>query len=189
MTLRTMYPRSRSLAHRAMAAIVVLAMATFAVGCSIANDTSIPIDYTPTSFFSPVQGADRKGPTAVIRSAAKMDHVRTGGTLLNQKFTPRLVASDAGLDKVAHLVRSYFEQMRHHNLGAMVLRGHRFVDGQGKTRPLLIFRSGLIVGEPGGGDSDRVRRIAALLTDGGFDAEVSTGSSRLDRSAIRTRAR
>ena len=38
--------------------------------------------------ISPVQGADRHGPTAVLRSAAKMDHVRTGGTLLNQKFTP-----------------------------------------------------------------------------------------------------
>ncbi|MDR3672099.1 MAG: pyruvate formate lyase family protein, partial [Holophaga sp.] len=33
--------------------------------------------------ISPVQGADRNGPTAVLRSAAKMDHVKTGGTLLN----------------------------------------------------------------------------------------------------------
>ena len=41
--------------------------------------------------ISPVQGADRNGPTAVIRSAAKMDHLRTGGTLLNQKFTPALL--------------------------------------------------------------------------------------------------
>ncbi len=29
--------------------------------------------------ISPVQGADRRGPTAVMRSAAKMDHLRTGG--------------------------------------------------------------------------------------------------------------
>jgi pyruvate-formate lyase len=47
--------------------------------------------------ISPVQGADRKGPTAVIKSAAKMDHTRTGGTLLNQKFTPQLLADDDGL--------------------------------------------------------------------------------------------
>jgi trans-4-hydroxy-L-proline dehydratase len=40
---------------------------------------------------SPVQGADRRGPTAVIRSVAKMDHARTGGTLLNQKFSPALL--------------------------------------------------------------------------------------------------
>jgi formate C-acetyltransferase len=38
---------------------------------------------------SPVQGSDRHGPTAVIKSVAKMDHLRTGGTLLNQKFTPQ----------------------------------------------------------------------------------------------------
>jgi pyruvate formate-lyase/glycerol dehydratase family glycyl radical enzyme len=38
--------------------------------------------------ISPVQGADREGPTAVLRSAAKFDHLKTGGTLLNQKFTP-----------------------------------------------------------------------------------------------------
>ncbi len=45
--------------------------------------------WTPLSEgVSPVQGADRCGPTAAVRSVAKMDHVRTGGTLLNQKFTP-----------------------------------------------------------------------------------------------------
>ena len=64
--------------------------------------------------ISPVQGADRHGPTAVIKSAAKMDHVKTGGTLLNMKFTPGLVASDDGLDKWAHLVRSYFKMDGHH---------------------------------------------------------------------------
>jgi pyruvate formate-lyase/glycerol dehydratase family glycyl radical enzyme len=63
---------------------------------------------------SPVQGADRNGPTAVIRSAARMDHARTGGTLLNQKFTPQLLRDDAGLDRVAQLVRSYFRLGGHH---------------------------------------------------------------------------
>jgi len=38
--------------------------------------------------ISPVQGADTNGPTAVIKSASKIDHLRTGGTLLNQKFSP-----------------------------------------------------------------------------------------------------
>jgi formate C-acetyltransferase len=63
---------------------------------------------------SPVQGADRKGPTAVIKSLGKMDHVRTGGTLLNQKFTPQLLADDTGLAAVKDLVRSYFRLMGHH---------------------------------------------------------------------------
>ena len=63
---------------------------------------------------SPVQGADRKGPTAVIKSLGKMDHVRTGGTLLNQKFTPQLLADDAGIKGLKDLVRSYFRLMGHH---------------------------------------------------------------------------
>jgi formate C-acetyltransferase len=63
---------------------------------------------------SPVQGADRKGPTAVVKSLGKMDHIRTGGTLLNQKFTPQLLADDTGLAGVKDLVRSYFRLMGHH---------------------------------------------------------------------------
>ena len=63
---------------------------------------------------SPVQGADRQGPTAVIKSVAKMDHLRTGGTLLNQKFTPQLLATEEGIVKLAHLVRSYFKLDGHH---------------------------------------------------------------------------
>jgi trans-4-hydroxy-L-proline dehydratase len=63
---------------------------------------------------SPVQGADYKGPTAVIRSVAKMDHVRTGGTLLNQKFTPQVLSSDDGLEKLVQLIRTYFLLDGHH---------------------------------------------------------------------------
>jgi len=63
---------------------------------------------------SPVQGADKRGPTAVLRSVAKMDHARTGGTLLNQKFTPQLLSTDDGLDKLVHLIRTYFKLDGHH---------------------------------------------------------------------------
>ena len=64
--------------------------------------------------ISPVQGADRRGPTAVIQSAAKMDQARTGGALLNQKFTPQVLEGEEGLDKMAHLVRAYFKLDGHH---------------------------------------------------------------------------
>jgi formate C-acetyltransferase len=64
--------------------------------------------------ISPEKGADRKGPTAVIKSAAKMDHLQTGGTLLNQKFTPSVVAGERGLENMAALVRSYFSLDGHH---------------------------------------------------------------------------
>jgi len=64
--------------------------------------------------ISPVQSADRHGPTAVIKSAAKMDHARTGGTLLNLKFAPQLLESDASLEKLTHLIRTYFKLDGHH---------------------------------------------------------------------------
>jgi formate C-acetyltransferase len=49
-----------------------------------------------------------------MKSAGKMDHVKTGGTLLNMKFTPSLVGDDNGIDKLAHLVRTYFKLGGHH---------------------------------------------------------------------------
>ena len=64
--------------------------------------------------ISPVQGTDRKGPTAVIKSAGKMDHLRTGGTLLNQKFTPEVLAGEDGLTKLTQLIRAYFRLDGHH---------------------------------------------------------------------------
>ncbi len=64
--------------------------------------------------ISPSQGADTNGPTAVIKSAAKIDHTRTGGTLLNQKLMPKLLDNEAGIDKLSHLVRVYFKLGGHH---------------------------------------------------------------------------
>ena len=64
--------------------------------------------------ISPVQGADRTGPTAVLKSAGKMDHIKTGGTLLNMKFAPSLLAGDRGIDNLHALVRGYFKLDGHH---------------------------------------------------------------------------
>jgi len=76
--------------------------------------------------ISPVQGADKSGPTGVLMSAAKMDHLKTGGTLLNQKFTPALVADEDGIEKMMALVRTYFRMDGHHIqfnvIGAETLR-------------------------------------------------------------------
>ena len=63
--------------------------------------------------ISPSHGADVNGPTAVVKSAARIDHVRTGGTLLNMKFNPQVLEGE-GLDKLAHLIRSYFKMDGHH---------------------------------------------------------------------------
>jgi formate C-acetyltransferase len=64
--------------------------------------------------ISPVQGVDTQGPTAVLKSASRMDHVRTGGTLLNLKFTPSLFEDEGALDRLSHLVRGYFTLGGHH---------------------------------------------------------------------------
>ncbi len=64
--------------------------------------------------ISPVQGADINGPSAVIKSAGKIDHLKTGGTLLNQKFTPQILNDEAGINSVLHLVRTYFRMDGHH---------------------------------------------------------------------------
>ncbi|MBX3006641.1 MAG: glycyl radical protein [Melioribacteraceae bacterium] len=64
--------------------------------------------------ISPVQGVDVHGPTSVIKSASKIDHLRTGGTLLNQKFTPQFLETDEGIEKIVHLIRTYFKLDGHH---------------------------------------------------------------------------
>jgi pyruvate formate-lyase/glycerol dehydratase family glycyl radical enzyme len=64
--------------------------------------------------ISPAMGADKFGPTAVIKSAAKMDHLRTGGTLLNQKFTPSILQGEEGINNLCHLIRAYFNMDGHH---------------------------------------------------------------------------
>ena len=69
---------------------------------------------TPVSEgISPTQGADAAGPTAVIKSAARIDHSRTGGTLLNMKLCPRMLEGN-GLDRLCALVRTYFKMSGHH---------------------------------------------------------------------------
>lgn len=64
--------------------------------------------------ISPSQGADRNGPTAVLKSAGKMDHLKTGGTLLNQKFAPEMMKDEKGIDNLSSLVRGYFQMDAHH---------------------------------------------------------------------------
>ena len=59
---------------------------------------------------SPFQGYDTNGPTAAMKSVAKIDHPKhTAGTLLNMKLNPELVSDERGLDNLAALIRSFFE--------------------------------------------------------------------------------
>ncbi len=64
--------------------------------------------------ISPARDADQNGPTAVIKSASKMDHIRTGGTLLNQKFLPSVFEDQENIVKIKDLIRVYFKRDGHH---------------------------------------------------------------------------
>ncbi len=63
---------------------------------------------------SPSHGADRNGPTAVIQSLAKMDQIKSGGTLLNMRFLPGMLQSEKDLEQLTHLIRTYFRMNGHH---------------------------------------------------------------------------
>ena len=64
--------------------------------------------------ISPFQGTDTQGPTAVIKSASKIDHIKTGGTLLNQKFSPSFFTGHESYLKLTSLIRAYFRLDGHH---------------------------------------------------------------------------
>jgi formate C-acetyltransferase len=45
---------------------------------------------------------------------AKLDHLRTGGTLLNMKFAPQFFKGQEGISSLTHLIRTYFRFDGHH---------------------------------------------------------------------------
>ena len=115
--------------------------------------------HKPTSEgISPEKGADVNGPTAVVKSCAKMDHLMTGGTLLNQKFTPSVVAGEEGLDQMANLVRTYFNMDGHH-IQFNVIDRQTLIDAQNHPEEYkdLIVRVA--------GYSDHFRNLSKALQD------------------------
>ncbi len=115
--------------------------------------------HKPTSEgISPEKGADVNGPTAVVKSCGKMDHLMTGGTLLNQKFTPSVVAGEEGLDQMANLVRTYFNMDGHH-IQFNVIDRQTLIDAQNHPEEYkdLIVRVA--------GYSDHFRNLSKALQD------------------------
>jgi len=59
---------------------------------------------------SPAHGADKEGPTAVLRSAAKLPHTKAGnGTLLNMKFNIQTLSSEERIKNFAKIIKAYFQ--------------------------------------------------------------------------------
>lgn len=64
---------------------------------------------------SPSQGTDIKGPTAVVKSVAKLDHILAdNGSLLNMKFNPSVFKEIIGLRKLAALIKTLFDLKGQH---------------------------------------------------------------------------
>lgn len=60
--------------------------------------------------MSPVYGRDLQGPTAVLKSVAKMsDSYTTNGGLLNMKFLPEFFATETGKLKFEHFLRAFVD--------------------------------------------------------------------------------
>lgn len=65
--------------------------------------------------ISPCQGRDRKGPTAVLKSVTKLDHIMpTAGTLLNMRFNLSALEGPGKLARFASLIRAYVELGGYH---------------------------------------------------------------------------
>ena len=87
-----------------------------------------------------------------------MDHLRTGGTLLNQKFTPSVVAGDAGLNNMVDVVRTYFNMDGHH-IQFNVIDRQTLIDAQNNpqdNKDLIVRVAGY---------SDHFRNLSKALQD------------------------
>ncbi len=60
--------------------------------------------------ISPVHGRDINGPTALLNSASRIDHlINSNGTLLNLRFHPSAIEGDVGESALIAALKTYFE--------------------------------------------------------------------------------
>jgi len=58
--------------------------------------------------LSPMVGRDKEGPTAVLKSVSRLDHVLlTNGSLLNVKFHPATLEGEAGIRRMVGYLKAY----------------------------------------------------------------------------------
>ena len=73
--------------------------------------------------MSPTQGRDIHGTTAVLKSMSKLPSERFEmGTLLNQRLTPQLLATDEDIDRFVNYLRT-FEQLGNYHIQFNVIDG------------------------------------------------------------------
>jgi formate C-acetyltransferase len=81
--------------------------------------------------ISPMRGADKKGPTAVLRSAAKIVDIHTErASVLNQKFSPALINTRENIMKVVSMLRTFFEDYMGNMIQYNIVSNEQLLDAK-----------------------------------------------------------
>ncbi len=80
---------------------------------------------------SPSAGADRQGPTAVMRSISKLPTEKIlGGVLLNQKLLPSVLKSAGNKEKLASMLHTFFDDMKGWHIQYNIVDKETLLDAQ-----------------------------------------------------------
>jgi formate C-acetyltransferase len=95
--------------------------------------------------ISPVHGRDVNGPTALLNSASRIDHlINSNGTLLNLRFHPSAIEGDVGEAALIAALKSYFD-MKGLHVQYNVVSSQKLRDAQrnpAKYKDLIIRVAG-----------------------------------------------
>jgi pyruvate formate-lyase/glycerol dehydratase family glycyl radical enzyme len=95
---------------------------------------------------SPAHSMDTSGPTAVYKSVSKLPtHDITGGVLLNQKISPKLVETTEGKKKLEMLIRTFFNRLDGYHVQYNIIDRDTLIDAQkhpDKHKDLIVRVAG-----------------------------------------------
>lgn len=95
---------------------------------------------------SPSHAMDKNGPTAVFKSVSKLPtHDITGGVLLNQKVTPKMLSKESDREKLILLIRTFFNRLEGFHVQYNVVSRDTLLDAQKnpeKYRDLIVRVAG-----------------------------------------------
>lgn len=95
--------------------------------------------------LSPVHGTDKKGPTAVLSTVAKIDHARSSGTILNLKFNRTVLENERDEKKLIDLIKGYLVDLGASHVQFNVISSAELRDAQQhpeKYRDLIVRVTG-----------------------------------------------
>lgn len=95
---------------------------------------------------SPAHSMDKSGPTAVFKSVSKLPtHEITGGVLLNQKVTPQMLSTEENKEKLAMMIKTFFNRLHGYHVQYNVVSRDTLIDAQKnpeKYRDLIVRVAG-----------------------------------------------